>query len=120
MATNYCDLTMILTHLNLCHQYIVNSSQWMENMNNRYLQAVISLLDISAHYSIEIAIHLYFIFAYIVFWKMTHNIDVCIIYVSLIIFSNLHTPVRESHGKGNYSKVGIITLLPMGHSHYNL
>ena len=31
---------------------------------------------------------------------MTYNIDVNIIYVSLTIFSNLHTPVRESHGKG--------------------
>ena len=31
---------------------------------------------------------------------MTHNIDVYIVYVSLIIFNNLNTPVRESHGKG--------------------
>ena len=31
---------------------------------------------------------------------MNNNIGVYIIYVSLIIFSNLHTPVRESHGKG--------------------
>ena len=40
----------------------------MDNIYNRYLQAVISLLDISANYSIEISIHWYFIFSYIVFW----------------------------------------------------
>ena len=51
---------------------------------------------------------------------MTHNIDVYIIYVSLIIFSNLHTPVRESHGKGIVAKVGIIMSLPTGHGYYNL
>ena len=45
---------------------------------------------------------------------MTHNIDVDIIYVSLIIFSNLHTPMRESHRKGIAAKVGIIMLLPIG------
>ena len=59
---------IILTHMNLCHHYIVDSSQWMDNIYNRYVQAVISLLDISAHYNIEIAIHSYFIFPYIVFW----------------------------------------------------
>ena len=67
MGTNYCALMIILTHLNLCHQYIVNSGQWMDNMYNRCLQAVISLLDILAHYGIEISIHSYFIFFYIVF-----------------------------------------------------
>ena len=67
MGTNYSVLMIILTHLNLCHQYIVNSSQWMDNMNKIVLQAVISLLDILAHYTIEISMHSYFIFCYIVF-----------------------------------------------------
>ena len=40
----------------------------MDNMYNRYLQAGISLLDISALYDIEITIHSYIIFCYIVFW----------------------------------------------------
>ena len=62
MGTNYCDLMIILTHLNLCHQYIVKSRWLMDKMYNRYLQAVITLLDISAHYGIEISIHPYFIF----------------------------------------------------------
>ena len=62
MNTNYCALMIILTHLNLYHQYVVNSSWWMNNMYKRCLQAVISLLDISAHYGIEISIHLYLIF----------------------------------------------------------
>ena len=62
MVTNYCDLMIILTHLNLCHQCIVNSSQLKDNMYSRYLQAVIPLLDILAHYSIEITIHSYLIF----------------------------------------------------------
>ena len=52
MGTNYCDLMIILTHLNLCHQYIVNISWLMDNMYNRYLQAAIPVLDILAHYSI--------------------------------------------------------------------
>ena len=68
MVTNYCDLTIIFTHINLCHQYIVNSSWQMDNMYNRYLLAVISLLDTLANYNIEIFIHSYFIFSYIVFW----------------------------------------------------
>ena len=58
---------IILTHMNLCYQYIVNRIQWMDNIYNRYLQAVISLLDILEHYDIEITIHLHFIFCYI-FW----------------------------------------------------
>ena len=62
VVTNYCDLMIILTHWNLCHQHVVNSSWWMDNMYNKYLHAVFSLLDISAHYDIEMAIHLYFIF----------------------------------------------------------
>ena len=45
MVGNYCDLMIIHTDLNLCHQYIVSSSQWMDNIYNRYLQALISLLD---------------------------------------------------------------------------
>ena len=92
----------------------------MDNMYNGYSQAVIPLLDILAHYGIEIAINLYFIFPTLFSGNTTDNIDVYIIYVSLIIFSNLHTPVRESHGKGIAAKVGIITLLPTGHGYYNL
>ena len=68
MGTNHCALMIILTHFNLCHQNIVNSSLCMANMYKRCLQAVISLLDISAHYGIEISFHSYFIFCYIVFW----------------------------------------------------
>ena len=39
----------------------------MDNMYKRCLQAVISLFDILAYYGIEISIHSYFIFCYIVF-----------------------------------------------------
>ena len=46
MAMNYCDLMITHTHLNLCHQCIVNGSQWIDNKYNRYLQVGISLLDI--------------------------------------------------------------------------
>ena len=56
MITNYCDLMIILTQLNLCQQYIINRSWWMDNIYNRYLQVVILFLDILAHYSIEITI----------------------------------------------------------------
>ena len=64
MVTNYCDLPKDYPYSPefMSSIYIVNSSRWMDNMYNRYLQAVISLLDILEHYGIEITIHSYFIF----------------------------------------------------------
>ena len=66
MSTNCCGLMIILTHLNLCHQYILNSGQWMDNMYKSCLQVVISLLYILSHYDIEISIPSYFLLCYII------------------------------------------------------
>ena len=45
MATDYYALMIIHTNLNLCHQYIVKSSWWMNTMYKR------CLLEITAHYT---------------------------------------------------------------------
>ena len=119
MGTNYCDLMFIITYLILCHQYTVNSSWLMDNMYNRYLEAVIPWLDISEYCGIEIAIHSYLIFLTLFRGKWLTTL-MYILNVSLIMFSNLCTPVRESHGKGIATKVGIITLLFTGHGYYNV
>ena len=45
MAMNYCDLMIIITHLNLHHPHIVNGSQWMDkNETNIYMQAYHDLI----------------------------------------------------------------------------